>query len=67
MTWASPPWISGTLSPSRKRTAPLPGGPKMLRGVRDVMMVAEDVMSTPLISVQEETGVLDAAKDNAGE
>ena len=40
----------------------VPGGPKMLRGVRDVMMVAEDVMSTPLVSVDRNTKALDAAK-----
>jgi CBS domain-containing protein len=34
----------------------------MLRGVRDVMMVAEDVMSTPLVSVDRNTKALDAAK-----
>jgi len=38
------------------------GGPKMLRGVRDVMMVAEDVMSTPLISVKKDAKALDAAR-----
>jgi CBS domain-containing protein len=38
------------------------GGPKMLRGVRDVMMVAEDMMSTPLISVKRDTKALEAAK-----
>jgi CBS domain-containing protein len=38
------------------------GGPKMLRGVREAMMVAEDVMSTPLVSVTRGTKALDAAK-----
>jgi CBS domain-containing protein len=38
------------------------GGPKMLRGVREAMMVAEDVMSTPLVSVNRGTKALDAAK-----
>lgn len=38
------------------------GGPKMLRGFREAMMVAEDVMSTPLVSVNRGTKALDAAK-----
>ena len=38
------------------------GGPKMLRGVREAMMVAEDVMSTPLHSVPRSARALDAAK-----
>lgn len=38
------------------------GGPKMLRGVREAMMVAEDFMSTPLVSVSRNTKALDAAK-----
>lgn len=38
------------------------GGPKMLRGVREAMMVAEDVMSTPLVSVNREMKAVDAAK-----
>ncbi len=38
------------------------GGPKMRRGVREAMMVAEDVMSTPLVSVNRGTKALDAAK-----
>jgi|SRR5271157_6223810 len=38
-----------------------PGGPKMLRGVRDVMMVAEDVMHSPLISVKKDAKALEAA------
>jgi CBS domain-containing protein len=38
------------------------GGPKMVRGVREAMMVAEDVMSVPLVSVQKSLKALDAAK-----
>jgi len=38
------------------------GGPKMRRGVREAMMVAEDVMSTPLVSVSRGTKAPDAAK-----
>lgn len=38
------------------------GGPKMLRGMREAMMVAEDVMSMPLVSVNRRTPALDAAK-----
>jgi CBS domain-containing protein len=50
------------VKPIKEAHRAVPGGPKMLRGVRDVMMVAEDVMSTPLISVQRETGAREAAK-----
>jgi CBS domain-containing protein len=39
-----------------------PGGPKMRRGVREAMMVAEDVMSVPLVSVNKKAKALDAAK-----
>ncbi|HTY90403.1 MAG TPA: CBS domain-containing protein [Methanocella sp.] len=38
------------------------GGPKMLRGVREAMLVAEDVMSTPLVSVNRSTKAMDAAR-----
>jgi CBS domain-containing protein len=38
------------------------GGPKKLRYVRDVMMVAEDVMSTPLVSVDRGAKAVDAAR-----
>ena len=38
------------------------GGPKMRRNVREAMMVAEDVMNTPLVSVNRNTKALDAAK-----
>ncbi len=38
------------------------GGPKMRRGVREAMMVAEDVMSTPLVYVNKNIKAVDAAK-----
>ncbi|AFC99439.1 putative signal-transduction protein [Methanocella conradii HZ254] len=37
-------------------------GPKKLRGVREAMMVAEDVMSVPLVSVDKNAMAVEAAK-----
>ncbi|WP_174591641.1 CBS domain-containing protein [Methanocella conradii] len=37
-------------------------GPKKLRGVREAMMVAEDVMSVPLVSVNKNAMAVEAAK-----
>jgi CBS domain-containing protein len=37
-------------------------GPKRLRGVREAMMVAEDVMSAPLLSVNKNAMAVDAAR-----
>lgn len=50
------------VKPIKEARRAVQGGPKMLRGVRDVMMVAEDVMSIPLVSVKRDAKSLDAAK-----
>ena len=50
------------VKPVKEAHKMVPGGPKMLRGVRDVMMVAEDVMSSPLVTVTRDEKALDAAR-----
>jgi CBS domain-containing protein len=50
------------VKPIKEAHRAVQGGPKMLRGFREAMMVAEDVMSTPLVSVNRNTKALDAAK-----
>lgn len=50
------------VKPIKEARRAVQAGPKKLRYVKDVMMVAEDVMSTPLISVNKNTRAVDAAK-----
>lgn len=50
------------VKPIKEARRAVQAGPKKLRYIKDVMMVAEDVMSTPLISVNKNTRAVDAAK-----
>jgi len=50
------------VKPIKEARKAVQAGPKKLRYVKDVMMVAEDVMSMPLVSVTRDTKALDAAK-----
>ncbi|HTX43629.1 MAG TPA: CBS domain-containing protein [Methanocella sp.] len=50
------------VKPLKESRKAVQAGPKKLRYIKDVMMVAEDVMSTPLASVTRDTTALDAAK-----
>jgi CBS domain-containing protein len=50
------------VKPIKEARKAVQAGPKMRRNVRDVMMVAEDVMSTPLVSVSRNMKALDAAR-----
>ncbi len=51
-----------SVKPIKEAHRAVHGGPKMRRGVRDVMLVAEDVMNTPLLSVNKNATALDAAR-----
>ena len=48
--------------PITERQRGTAAGPKMYYTIRETMLVAEDVMSTPLMSVKENTPALEAAK-----
>ena len=50
------------VKPIKEARKAVQAGPKKLRYVKDVMMVAEDVMSTPLRSVDRRTNAVDAAR-----
>ncbi len=50
------------VKPIKEARRAVQAGPKKLRYIRDVMMVAEDVMSTPLASVDRKTRAVDAAR-----
>ncbi len=50
------------VKPIKEARKAVQAGPKKLRYVRDVMMVAEDVMSAPLVSVDRKSKAVDAAK-----
>ena len=50
------------VKPIKEAHRAVQGGPKMRRGFREAMMVAEDVMSTPLVSVEKNMKAVDAAK-----
>jgi CBS domain-containing protein len=50
------------VKPIKEAHRAVQGGPKMRRGVREAMMVAEDVMSTPLVYVDKNMKATDAAK-----
>jgi CBS domain-containing protein len=50
------------VKPIKEARRAVAAGPKKLRYIRDAMLVAEDVMSTPLVSVDRKTSAVDAAK-----
>ncbi len=50
------------VKPIKEAHRAVQGGPKMRRGIREAMMVAEDVMSTPLVYVDKNMKAVDAAK-----
>ncbi len=50
------------VKPIKEARRAVQGGPKMRRGFREAMMVAEDVMSAPLVYVDKNMKAVDAAK-----